>query len=757
MKISLHPVGRLQSLFRWVGRVAVILFGVIAVGWFALPLLPLPDGIEDPVLVTPEVEWVDRHGVTLRRIPASDRSGFTAGVAEADIPESVIRTTLAAEDARFFDHPGADPLAILRAAWQWLRNGRVISGGSTLTQQLVKLGHPRPRTLSTKVLEAVLALRLERAWDKQRILRAYLARIDYGNRCVGLAAASRHYFGKPPGQLDWAEAAYLAGLPQAPSRLNPRVRPERAKRRQEWILRRCVDLGWRTPDAARRDVAERIRLRPPGGEFEAPHFVDLLRSMDPAALGRVETTLDLRIQRTCEQAVRRHLEGLRDRSVRDAAVVVLDTRDASVLAWVGSPDWSRPDGGQVNGPLARRSPGSALKPFAYGLALERGWTAASVIPDVPTEVVTPTGLFRPENYDRRFRGPVTLREALAGSLNVPAVRLLDRLGGPQVLKERLEGMGLKTLDRPASDYGLGLVLGDAEVRLVDLTSAYATLGRLGIHKPWRVRPLESSPGIPVADPGACWLVGDVLRDPLARAAQFGLETPLRMPVPVAVKTGTSTGYRDNWAFGVTPEYTVGVWVGNFDGTPMRNISGVDGAGPILADVVAELDHRMGTSSPEPPVGIRHRVIEPLTGRCVPEGRRGREELFLAGTEPRMERPEDRDRDGRVVLGPEYADWWRTPDQRLRGRAVLGNAAVTEGFRILHPLPETVYWWDADLPAEAQEIALRSTAVCTWESETLSLIPGKGDALARLIPGRHRVVAIAPDGRRSEVWFQVRRR
>lgn len=337
------------------GWASAILVGVVALGWCGLPLLPLPDGIEDPAITTPEIEWVDRHGVTLRRTPASDRSGYTAVVAEADIPESVVRTTLAAEDARFFEHPGVDPYAIARAAWQWVWNGRVISGGSTLTQQLVKLGHPRPRTLSTKVLEAVLALRLERAWDKQRILRAYLARIDYGNRCIGLAAASRHYFGKPPSQLDWAEAAYLSGLPQAPSRLNPRVRPERAKRRQEWILRRCVDLGWRSPDAARRDVAEAIRLSPVGGEFEAPHFVELLRSMDPAASGRVETTLDLRIQRTCEQAVLRHLQGLRDRSVRDGAVVVLDTRDASVLAWVGSPDWSRPDGGQVNGPLARRS------------------------------------------------------------------------------------------------------------------------------------------------------------------------------------------------------------------------------------------------------------------------------------------------------------------------------------------------------------------------------------------------------------------
>ena len=755
MKLSLHTSARLRRLSGWVGWIAVILLGAIAVAWSALPLVPLPDGIEDPVLVAPEVEWVDRHGATLRRIPASDRSGFTAGVAEADIPESVIRTTLAAEDARFFDHSGVDLSAIARAAWQWLRHGRVISGGSTVTQQLVKLGHPRPRTLSTKVLEAVLALRLERSWDKQRILRAYLARIDYGNRCIGLAAASRHYFGKPPSQLDWAEAAYLTGLPQAPSRLNPRVRPERAKRRQEWILRRCVELGWRSPDAGRRDVAETIRLRPAGGEFEAPHFVDLLQSMDPDASGRVATTLDLRIQQTCEQAVHRHLQGLRTRSVRDAAVVVLDTRDASVLAWVGSPDWSRPDGGQVNGPLARRSPGSALKPFAYGLAFERGWTASSVIRDVPTEVVTPTGLFRPENYDRRFRGPVSLREALAGSLNVPAVLLLDRLGGPQVLKVRLEEMGIQTLDRPASDYGLGLVLGDAEIRLVDLTAAYATLGRLGIHKPWRIRPVEPSTGTRVADPGACWLVGDVLRDPLARAAQFGLETPLRMSVPVAVKTGTSTGYRDNWAFGVTPEYTVGVWVGNFDGTRMRDISGVDGAGPILADVVADLDHWMGTSIPEPPVGILRRVVEPLTGRCVPEGRPGCEEVFLAGTEPGMERPDDRDRDGLVVLGPEYADWWRTPDQRLRGRAVLGGD--TSGFQILHPLPGTVYLWDADLPPEAQEITLRSTAVCSWESDTLHLVSAKGDATARLTPGHHRLVAVTPNGQRSEVRFQVRRR
>jgi len=746
-----------RRLSIWVAGMTGATLVLAGVGWGLLPLVPLPDGLEDPVAVRPEVDWVDRNGVTLRRVPASDADGFTAPLAEADIPESVLRTTLAAEDARFFRHPGVDVWATLRAAGQWIRNGRIVSGGSTVTQQLVKSGHPRPRTLRTKLIEAVQALRLEREWDKLRILRAYLARIDYGNRCVGLAAGARHYFGKSPAQLDWAEAAYLAGLPQAPTRLNPRLRPERAKRRQEWILRRCLALGWRAEEDVRRDVAEALRLRPAAGEFLAPHFVDHLQSIDPAASGRMETTLDLRIQQAAEEAVRRHLKGLESRQVRDAAVVVLDTRDASVLAWVGSPDWSRPDGGQVNGPLARRSPGSALKPFLYGLGFERGWTAASVVPDVPTEVVTPTGLFRPENYDRHFRGPVSLREALAGSLNVPAVRLLDQLGGPEILQERLTRLGLATLDRPAPDYGLGLVLGNAEVRLVDLTAAYATLGRLGVHRPWRVRPGALGLGIPVAPSGACWLVGDILRDPLARASQFGLATPLRMSAPVAVKTGTSSGFRDNWAFGFTPEYTVGVWVGNFDGSPMRDVSGVDGAGPILNDVVTVLDRLHGTTVPPEPPGLQRWRVEPLSGHRVPVGRPGREEVFLEGTAPPVELPGERDSRGRVVLGSDYARWWPTPDQRLQGRAVLGDAPDPSGFRILHPEKGAVYWWDADLPPESQEVALRSNAPCSWECGSLQVASRNGETWVRLIPGRHRLVAVASSGDRSEVWLQVHRR
>lgn len=260
----------------------------------------------------------------------------------------------------------------------------------------------------------------------------------------------------------------------------------------------------------------------------------------------------------------------------------------------------------------------------------------------------------------------------------------------------------------------------------------------------------------MAEPGACWLVGDILRDPLARAPQFGLETPLRMPVPVAVKTGTSSGFRDNWAFGFTPEYTVGVWVGNFDGSPMRDVSGVDGAGPILADVVMALDRLFGTTvSPEPP-GLQRWRVDALTGHRVPGGL-GRDEVFLEGTAPPIERPGERDPRGRVVLGVEYAAWWSTPDQRLGGRAVLGETKESSGFRILHPAKGAVYWWDADLPPESQEVALRSSAPCSWECGGLETASRNGETWVRLTPGRHRLVAVTSSGERSEVWLQVHRR
>lgn len=445
----------------------------------------------------------------------------------------------------------------------------------------MKLAEPRPRTFRTKLIEAAQALRLEREWDKPRILAAYLNRLDYGNLRAGSDAAARHYFDKAPADLSAAEAAFLAGLPQAPSRLNPRARFAGAKRRQEWILGRMHALGWLTSEDYTRALAEPLQLAPPRREFAAPHFVDLLlerEAPDTSRPQRVTTTLDLELNRFVEQTLRSQLARLREQQVGNGAAVVLDNRTGAVLALVGSEDYFAPAAGQVNGAWAPRSAGSTLKPFTYALAFERGATPASIVADVPCEFSTATGVFAPVNYDRHCHGPVRHRLALANSLNIPAVRVLDELGGAAVLHARLRACGLTTLAQPAEHYGLGLTLGNAEVRLLELANAYACLARLGEWRPWRLLEGAGDYKSPtrVISREAAWLVADVLADNRARALVFGLETPLRFDFPVACKTGTSTDYRDNWAVGYTPEFTVAVWAGNFDGSPMRGVSGVTG-------------------------------------------------------------------------------------------------------------------------------------------------------------------------------------
>ncbi len=777
---------------RWVRGVIGAVLGVSALlvlAWLALPWVPLPRGLREPAASIPRIELLDRHGTPLRILPGTD--GLVAReLAESDIPRTVIDTTLAAEDARFFHHAGVDPIATLRAAGQWVRHRRIVSGASTITQQLVKLAEPRPRTLRTKFIEAVESLALEREWDKPRILRAYLARIDYGNRCAGLTEATHHYFGKQPRDLDLAEAAFLAGLPQAPTRLNPRLRYSRAKIRQEWILGRCLALGWITASDHDRAVAEEIRLIPPQREFSAPHFVDMVLaqpSSQPPSEGRapkvpfpkpafpqppgsvgdsynsslrtvLPTTLDLPLQTRCEEIVHAQLAGLRAVHVQDAAVIVLHNPTGELLALVGSGDWSQPGHGQVNGALARRSPGSALKPFTYLLAFTDGATAADIVADVPAEFPTPTGIFRPMNYTRHCRGPVSLREALANSLNIPAVRTLATHGGPARLQSLLLSCGLTTLDRATEDYGLGLTLGDAEVRLLELSNAYATLARLGEWRPVRWF-AGATPAVSrrVAAPDVCWLIADILQDPAARAAGFGLETPLRFDFPVACKTGTSSGFRDNWAFGYTPEFTVGVWAGNFDGSPMSGVSGVVGAAPILQDIFHHLHAIHGTGWFAPPIGIETAWVHPLTGHRVHEGSGGHQESFVRSTLPPWASEADCDPQGRVRLPAEYTDWLGSADNRLGDSVVLDDAGKARELRILCPLPGTILYLDGDLPESAQRLSLRASKACAWRCSTLALeeIPGRTEA--RLIPGRHRLEAIGSSGRMTaETWIEVRR-
>lgn len=735
----------------------IFLVGILVLGWVGIGWIPMP--VELTQSRAASVEFLDRNGTPLR-VLANTQGLVSRGSVESDTQRWAENATIAAEDARFRRHAGVDFLATARALGQLVWHRRIISGASTITQQLIKLAHPRPRRWTTKFLEAAQAMRLEREWDKDRILHAYLERLDYGNRCQGLREAARHYFGKQPRDLDLAESAFLAGLPQAPTRLNPRIHFERAKVRQQWVLRRMESLGMVSPKE--RAIAERepLPLEPNTREFAAPHFVDWLRRTGKAEAlsGPIRTTLDLPLQSDCEEILRAHLAPLRDRQVGQGAVVVLNNRTDELLVMVGGVDWFEPRHGQVNAATARRSPGSTLKPFTYLLALEAGATASDVVPDVPTEFPTPTGIFRPLNYDHHCNGPMRLRLALANSLNIPAVRVLNTWSSPARLRQRLIDCGISTLDRPDNDYGLGLTLGNVEVQLLELINAYATLARMGEWRPIRVFREQASSIVTrrVAGPTACWLIADILADADARSMAFGYDSPLRFDFPVACKTGTSSDFRDNWAMGYTPEFTVGVWVGNLDGHPMAGVSGVTGAGPVLHEVMELLHQRMGTSWYRRPATVIERWVDPWTGREIGERTGAVREYFLPGHLPAPASTDDWDERGRVRLDPVYQEWLTGVDGQMGGQKfVLKELANPASFRIVSPLTGTVFLLDQDLTAKQQRVRLRATGPRRWECSTLKITQGNDEVDVALSLGHHRIEAIDGDGRRVEAWIEVR--
>ncbi len=783
---------------------------LVPAGRFALTLVALPPGLFEGR--PPQLEFLDRNGRPLRTVRPGE-GPFHQVVSYAEIPQLLVQATLAAEDRRFWRHPGVDWRATLRAAGQWVLHGRVLSGGSTITQQLIKLAQPRPRTLRTKLIEALQALRLEQVWDKQRILACYLNRLEYGNFNVGCAAAAQFYFAKPMCDLSPAECALLASLPQAPSRLNPHTQFARAHKRQQWILIRMRQAGWLTGDEFNRATHEPLRLARPQRAFETPHFVDLViqqaeasksetrnpkaerrpksEARNPKGLGlaigcfgfrpsdffrisdfglrtsahAVQTTLDLDLNHFAETALRHHLLGLQAQRVGNGAVVVLDNRSGDVLALVGSENYFAPAAGQVNGAWASRSAGSTFKPFTYLLALEHGATPATVVADVPTQFATSTGLFAPLNYDRRCYGPVRYRPALANSLNIAAVRVLASIGGPASLWQRLQACGITTLTRPAEDYGLGLTIGNAEARLLELANAYACLARLGEYRPFRLvaEPLADhleARSRRVADAGAAYLIADILSDNAARVLAFGAESPLRFDFPVACKTGTSSDFRDNWAFGYTPEFTVGVWVGNFDGTPMQGVSGVTGAAPILHEVFEHLHHQYGTTWYPKPENVVECWVHPITGKRLERNGLARtsaavKERFLASAPPLEESPDDYDLGNRVRLGSEYRQWLASGDNYLAGQAVLADELGP--LRILEPLPGTTFYLDPDLPEQGRRVPLRVEGPkdLRWHSDTLKVEQENDRQIALLTTGRHQLSVWDPrTGDQAVTWIEV---
>ncbi|HEU4457300.1 MAG TPA: penicillin-binding protein 1C [Longimicrobium sp.] len=725
---------------RGVAAVAVGSIGV-AGAWIAWPL---PAGTAAPIPI-PRLVLEDRGGLPLRATRAEDgsRGGWTP---VAEIDPRLIQAFVSAEDHRYFSHHGVDPRSVGRAIRDNVRGVRR-SGASTLTMQTARLLEPEiDRSWGGKARQAMWALRLEAHLEKRAILEQYLNRVPLGQGAVGVSAAASLYFGGSARELSLGQAALLAGIARSPSRDNPLASPARAKARRDVVLGRMRRLGYATPDEVARALEEPVIPPEGAAAFLAPHFTTrVLREAEAAGTrdGTLRTSLDLELQTLLEGEVRHTVRVLRDRGARHAAAVAIDNATGEVLAWVGSPDFWEPEVGQVDMVVSPRQPGSALKPFLYGLAFDRGHTAATVIPDVPRSFATTLGPYRPQNYDRRFHGPVRAREALASSFNVPAVELAERVG-VEALLETLHRAGFASLARPAPHYGLGLALGNGDVTLLELANAYRALANEGEWTQYRLRPAAPGDAAPPAERvmsrEAAALVLDVLSDADARAAGFGTETPFDFPFPAAAKTGTSRHFTDNWAVGVTRGFTVAVWVGDFTGRPMKGVSGVTGAGPLLyRSMLAVASRRAPGALPTPAeAGLVPMRVCRLSGLRATPDCPSLVEWFVPGTQP--SRTDDWERGGRVALPDEYVEWARAEGGRWAALARPGG----ERFRIVAPRDGDRYSVPAGVEARYATLTFRAAGAVSpvrWLVDGVE-VPGGRWTLAR---GEHRVRAESATG------------
>lgn len=664
----------------------------------------------------------------------------TESLAPNKLPSHVVTATLAAEDRRFLRHPGLDPISITRAFVHNLKAMRVVEGGSTITQQVAKLLlQSKTRGLRDKAREALLAFRLEHRFTKNEILALYLNRAPYGNRIDGIARASRAYFGVAPEQLTPAQAAFLASLPQRPSAFNPLRDPQSARTRQQHILAN-MPLSTETREHALR---ERLLFRRDAQPVLAMHFVERVIAQNPARTGTIQTSLDAPLQRDILGIITAQRATLLKHGAHSVAVAVLDNRSGEWLAWEGSGDYFGDRfGGAIDGVTSPRQPGSALKPFTYALAFENGMSPAAVLADVPSHFPTAQEgvVYTPRNYDSHYRGPLRVRSALAGSQNVPAVAMLAKLG-PESLLRLLRNAGFTGLNRTADYYGLGLTLGDAEVTLEQLVRAYSTFAR---------------GGKPIFAPRTAFWITDILSDANAREYAFGTGGSLDFPFPVAVKTGTSQAYRDNWTVGYTRDVTVGVWVGNFDRTPLRGSSGVTGAAPIFNAVMLAAVKRVrgelpiGETAPivAPPDDVESIDICALSGARPSPYCPAIAKEWLAKNEP--PRFCDWHHDGTIDWPAEYRAWARANE---RAAPPQRTARRDEIFRIANPPNGATYLIDPTLRRQYQTVRLRADATSRveWRVNDRRIAGSEWP----LVPGRHTITAVDANGRRDSVEILVK--
>lgn len=680
--------------WRWILiPLALLGIGIVALAIFLFGDLPAPDALL--TRTSPDTTKIlDRNGKLLYEI-LDPRAGRRTRVTLNELPAHFKNAVVAVEDANFYEHPGVDAIGVARALVQYVQQGQIVSGGSTITQQLARLvllsrEEQESRTVTRKLREMMLALRLTQTYAKEQILEMYLNEVYFGNLAYGAEAAARTYFGKPARDLDLAESALLAGMIQSPFAYDPYVNPDAAHARQKIVLDLMVKKGFINADDAQLAVNEALHFKATDKReiIRAPHFVAYVRNLLERQYGeelvnagglRVTTTLDLDLQVRAEEIVARHIRDLKNRTrnenapdynLNDAALVAIEPATGEIIAMVGSADYfDESIDGAVNVALSLRQPGSSIKPITYATAFMQDYTPATVLTDVPTTFQTKENEpYAPQNFDRQWHGPLSLRAALATSSNMIAVKVLDHVGLDAMIATA-KALGITTFNE-SDRFGLALTLGGGEVKLVELTAAFAAFANEGkrvvpnaIIKvesrestvnsqlntgDWRLdtssrttrnsnilRDGVSQTGDYSVSPQIAYLITHILSDDIARIPAFGEDSVLNLSRPAAAKTGTTTDFRDNWTIGYTPDLAVGVWAGNANNAPMYRVTGLTGAGPIWREFMQVAHRGMPEKGFARPDGIVELEICDASGLLPTENcPRVRREVFVQGTEPK---------------------------------------------------------------------------------------------------------------------------
>lgn len=712
-----------------------------------------------------------KDGRILRVIPRADDT-YQVWVSLDRIPPLVRRAFIAAEDKRFHQHPGFDPIAMVRALISNIYYGRIVSGASTITQQVVRLIEPRPRTYLSKLIEFVSAIKMELQLTKGEILELYLNMTPTGGNIRGVKLASKMYFGKSLSGLTAPEAAFMAVMPRSPTKLDPRreggrVRAGKAK---DLNLRLMAQAGWIENNRLQELLGGSIKYNFSSFPMEAPHLVDHLISKPGNSGSVVRTFLDLDLQRTAEKIVNSHKNRLAKLGVGQVAMIIVSAKDGEVLSFVGSMKYGPEADGYNNGVLAKRSAGSTLKPFLYGLAIEKGFNAVSRVSDTLRTYPTPYGDYMPFNADRRSYGPVSMRTALGNSLNLSAVKVLGRIGLEDFYANLDKLQLVMDKSKKPDHYGLGMAIGNMEVSLERLAQAYLTLANNGVFKGIKYTDKDKVNPTKIYDPSTTFIINRILSDPTARMLTFGNPETLAFGFPVCVKTGTSANYRDCWIVGYTPEKIVAIWAGNFDGSPNYGVTGIRVCGPILKDVIK---HFYGTGEApkfQKPDEVTEQWICWISGLKAKKGckYKYKEILRTSSAQSLQTCNIEHSQEPRIILGSPYAKWLHDRELNLSaGRFRLGSVhagslsqpEISGGLTPIRPKPGRVniispHNGDRFVVSGASNTKIRLRALVNpltdhlrWYVNGMEVgkTPSPYELLWTPVRGAHSIIAATPDG------------